>query len=437
MFVVETIPRVFGLLWRAINMNFFPTVRLYFSFLFLIQFSNCSNKILLVPPWGFSYYSKLKTTAQPVCQQRPHLGANRDPRRLTKHSLRPNEKKVKFSSHPVECEDMIGNDIPHSPSDDSQQGSIPPSSPLTGSDDGSSNGENKKETVTFPKTLEEFKYEFNEKGQLRHTETNKPFEFHVSDDSSYNQQHYEALGEIITEHVYNLLEKAGLEKIHIPIDCNDSEPQSFIFHTKDALENEEKLLLLVHGSGVVKAGQWARRLIINDCLETGSQLPFIERAVDEGYGVLVLNTNLNTVDGQKIRENGNPTQHMLYVWRNFVQKARAKHVAFVSHSYGGIVTVKAAIENPDFQSRVFAVAFTDSIHNDYVNDDLEKFFQEKSQNWVSSDEPLDTKIPSHSCITPKVSAGHSVHEMTSSSSIESIFAFLKQKYKEITKNQSM
>ena len=31
-------------------------------------------------------------------------------------------------------------------------------------------------------------------GQLRHIETNKPFEFNVSDDTSYNQQHYEALG---------------------------------------------------------------------------------------------------------------------------------------------------------------------------------------------------------------------------------------------------
>ena len=45
--------------------------------------------------------------------------------------------------------------------------------------------------------------------------------------------------------------------------------------------------------GVVRAGQWSRRLIINDGLEQGSQLPYIKRAIDRGYSVLVMNTNLN------------------------------------------------------------------------------------------------------------------------------------------------
>ena len=35
------------------------------------------------------------------------------------------------------------------------------------------------------------------------------------------------------------------------------------------------------------------RLIINDDLEKGTQMPYIERALKEGYEVLVLNTNLN------------------------------------------------------------------------------------------------------------------------------------------------
>ena len=45
--------------------------------------------------------------------------------------------------------------------------------------------------------------------------------------------------------------------------------------------------------GVVRAGQWSRRLIINDGLEQGSQLPYIKRAIDRGYSILVMNTNLN------------------------------------------------------------------------------------------------------------------------------------------------
>ncbi len=38
-----------------------------------------------------------------------------------------------------------------------------------------------------------------------------------------------------------------------------------------------------------------KRLIINDSLKSGTQLPFIERATKEGYGVVVTNTNQNYI----------------------------------------------------------------------------------------------------------------------------------------------
>lgn len=47
------------------------------------------------------------------------------------------------------------------------------------------------------------------------------------------------------------------------------------------------------------------RLIINDCLDSGTQLPFIDWGIKEGYGVIVANTNYNTAndskDGEEIR----------------------------------------------------------------------------------------------------------------------------------------
>ena len=55
-------------------------------------------------------------------------------------------------------------------------------------------------------TLNEFGYKFNEAGELRNIESDEPFSFVVkSDDHTYNQEHYEALGEVITEEVYALL----------------------------------------------------------------------------------------------------------------------------------------------------------------------------------------------------------------------------------------
>lgn len=93
-------------------------------------------------------------------------------------------------------------------------------------------------------------------------ETGKPgdkvFDFNVSKDASKNQRHYEALGDIITEHVYELLEKEGMHKIYVPKNV-PKEQASFIFSTKQDLTNCKKLLVLIHGSGVVRAGQWSRR----------------------------------------------------------------------------------------------------------------------------------------------------------------------------------
>lgn len=50
--------------------------------------------------------------------------------------------------------------------------------------------------------------------------------------------------------------------------------------SEDAMTNSDKLMVLIHGSGVVRAGQWARRLIINEDLDSGTQIPYIKRAIE-------------------------------------------------------------------------------------------------------------------------------------------------------------
>ena len=47
-------------------------------------------------------------------------------------------------------------------------------------------------------------------------------------------------------------------------------------------------MVLINGSGVVKAGQWARRLIINNGVKYGTMLPYIEMAKDRGYEIIVM-----------------------------------------------------------------------------------------------------------------------------------------------------
>uniref|UniRef100_A0A8C4W0K1 ARB2 cotranscriptional regulator A n=1 Tax=Gopherus evgoodei TaxID=1825980 RepID=A0A8C4W0K1_9SAUR len=126
------------------------------------------------------------------------------------------------------------------------------------------------------------KEHFPGEGQLRHIKTGEPFVFNYREDlHRWNQKRYEALGEIITKYVYELLEKeCHLKKVTLPVDATESEPKSFIFMSEDALTNPDKLMVLIHGSGVVRAGQWARRLIINEDLDSGTQIPYIKRAIE-------------------------------------------------------------------------------------------------------------------------------------------------------------
>jgi hypothetical protein len=111
------------------------------------------------------------------------------------------------------------------------------------------------------KTLKDFGLAFNEAGQLRQLDengeiTNKPFNFQVSNSHSENQRNYEAVGEVITDEVYKLLDDFGMIKIYLPENIQESKA-GFVFATKakEDLKNVEKLMLIIHGSGVVRAGQ--------------------------------------------------------------------------------------------------------------------------------------------------------------------------------------
>ncbi|XP_019372434.1 PREDICTED: protein FAM172A isoform X4 [Gavialis gangeticus] len=255
--------------------------------------------------------------------------------------------------------------------------------------------------LEFPDTLEGFEYAFNEKGQLRHTKTGEPFVFNYREDlHRWNQKRYEALGEIVTKYIYGLLEKeCHLKKVTLPIDASESEPKSFIFMSEDAMTNPDKLIVLIHGSGVVRAGQWARRLIINEDLDSGTQIPYIKRAIEEGYGVIVLNPNENYIEVEKtkaqvqqssdssdepaekrerkdkiqketkkrrdfyekyrnpqkeketvqlyIRDNGSPEEHAIYVWDHFIAQSAAENIFFVAHSYGGLAFVELCLYMKD------------------------------------------------------------------------------------------
>ncbi|XP_053695678.1 FAM172 family protein homolog CG10038 isoform X1 [Sabethes cyaneus] len=299
-------------------------------------------------------------------------------------------------------------------------------------------------TKTYPTTLEGFGYGFNEEGKLRQIDkdtgklTDKAFDFNIYTSAQENQAHYEALGEVITEAIYERLEKTvGLKKVFLPDDV-PTEEATFIFSTQEKLDKPKKLLVLIHGSGVVRAGQWARSLIINHSLEAGTQIPYINKGRELGYEVLLTNTNDNYrkigSSSKGIKGSRNPTEHAVSVFEKHVIGSNPQAVAIVAHSYGGVVTVELAQKFPKFfKEKVFAVGFTDSVHSPSL---VPEPLIEIGRNWVTSKEPLDTTLTISKHDLPRYSAGHIKHEMTSYSCMDALFKFFEQRYEQFARKDA-
>jgi len=283
---------------------------------------------------------------------------------------------------------------------------------------------------SFPSTLAQFGYGWSEAGQMRKfgpdgKVTEQEFQFEVAPgDKEYNQAHYEALGEVITEEVYSLLEVRGkLDRIAV----GPAKPKSFIFCSSD-YKSREKLLVLIHGSGVVRAGQWARRLIINEDLDKGTMLPFIAHASEAGWGVVVMNTNMNTETdtGRDIPGSETPEEHAETVWSEVIAKSEAKNIVIIAHSFGGVVTMNLARTfKTDFLDRVTGVFLTDSVHYKLSGDkQVDIKLVKIGKNYVGSELELGAEVKNMfggKDGIPRVSAGHEKHEWTSWSAMQEIF----------------
>ncbi|GMT37262.1 hypothetical protein PFISCL1PPCAC_28559 [Pristionchus fissidentatus] len=221
------------------------------------------------------------------------------------------------------------------------------------------------------------------------------------------QKEYEALGDLIGVAVYEMMEEMGLEKRYFEVGRN----RRFYFASPD-FASKERILVLIHGSGVVKAGQWARKLIMNESLERGTQLDYIKRGLDKGWGIVVLNYNESCV-GQ---EQGchSPNSHAQEEWKHALPTTVRAEILVVAHSFGGSIIseqVKRMMSKDDF--RVGVVALTDSWFNE--GDSV------LSCNWNTGKK----RLYCNSNAVWQMYAGDPTHEGTSAAAINSVFHVLE------------
>ncbi|XP_066890846.1 putative protein ARB2BP isoform X1 [Kogia breviceps] len=321
--------------------------------------------------------------------------------------------------------------------------------------------------------LEELKYDFNEKAELRHTETHTPFVFnYYKNVLERNSKRYQALGLLLDQYIYELLEKVcKLQKVYIPPEA-DKEPRSFFFMSERALTNHHSaLLVLLQDRGVFRAGQWSQQAVIHHGLQHGSQIPCIQMALQAHYDVIVLNPNDNFVDLQTEKEwkglltqnvesssrkmvqtesflslqqslqcipkrcSNTPEEHMAYIWDYFISKAEGKDVAFIVHGYGGLVFMDLLVRRKwEVMSKVYAVALIDSEHHvgHQLGSDIQllAWIKHHCREWVTSPKPLDK--PAATVLKkefPIFSAGTEKYNLAPSSSLQSIFKYFRKALK--------
>ncbi|UJR31574.1 hypothetical protein I4U23_019061 [Adineta vaga] len=300
---------------------------------------------------------------------------------------------------------------------------------------------NMEKTFVEKSSLEAYGY-FFDRGKLVSLENGRPFQFNAYPHDEDNQKRYHAIGRLVDNYIYGLLEnECHLRRIPIPVDARTGEPTSFFFASDNFLD-AENLMIIIHGTGVVRAGQWSRKLIINENIQVGSQLAYIMKAQELGFAVIVTNTNLNIDESSRsihqrprfIRGSESPEDHGCYIWENFVRQSSARHICIVAHSYGGAVMLEMASRyTSDFDKRVLAVALTDSPMKAYIkraHPNVLRILRKRTINWVGSKSKANTNLGDREYGQIR-SAGHTSHEWTSFTSFLAVFQFIKSEFSQI------
>ena len=162
----------------------------------------------------------------------------------------------------------------------------------------------------------------------------------------------------------------GLKEVWI----GGSGPKNNIYVSEDFTTNSEKCLVLLQGTGAVRAGVWARSVCINENLMLGSVFPMLQFAKENNFSVIVLNPNMSVdpISGAKIPNCQTMQDHCNYVWQNFIAKSKtstanrcaAEKLAVVAHSAGGrCIAGWTEKYRAEFMERVEALVFTDAYYH--------------------------------------------------------------------------
>ena len=143
--------------------------------------------------------------------------------------------------------------------------------------------------------------------------------------SKVSSEEYNLISQYSSKYIlYTLIKSQELIPIYIPFNSGDytkkdsSLDQCVILISKDFQYNP-KCLIMIQGVGHVTLGEWANSVCINEGLNMGSMIPFVEKAKKNGFSILIMNPNERYgLNGKNKLIFKNMKEHCLYVYENLI-----------------------------------------------------------------------------------------------------------------------
>jgi serum/glucocorticoid-regulated kinase 2 len=222
-------------------------------------------------------------------------------------------------------------------------------------------------------------YYFDAKNFLRQQQTDMTVNTKQAIEGNFGPE----LLEFMHDYVQEKIEKDfGMQKACIP--SPDVPAHCEIFMSSD-FATRKHLLVLVACKRDTPPGIWSRGLCLSHGLDVGSMLPVIKKAIEAGYGVVVLNPKKNSVEepgvfaedttGQEgevaaaapkvklmIEGSKSGEEHILTVWDKYLAPSQATNISFLTCTEGADLVNHLVRERPAIMtgtSRIGGCAFVE------------------------------------------------------------------------------
>jgi len=204
-----------------------------------------------------------------------------------------------------------------------------------------------------------------------------------------------------------------------------------IYHSPGALNSPKKLLVIIQGTGRVRAGIWSIGVCAYHGLKAGSALSAIIEAKARNMEIIVLNPNDPRSGLLKERYNSNigMISHTLAVFEDYIIPAKPENVYIICHSMGGECALQIIRDFAEWSIRnIRAMAMTDACESRARSKSftLKKWLFGHAINWICSNEEKNQNLGEGSSSMHR-SAGTNDHPLSTVRSWQYIWEFFDDK----------